>query len=162
MNSKKPIFFSILFMVFGLSHVCAQESNMSAGGEAIGSGGIVSYSLGQVAYTVKSGSDGKINEGVQQPYEIYVITDVGNLSGIKIECSAFPNPTTNFLTLQIDGNPQVGFSYALFDITGKLLANKNISSKLTQIKMAELVSATYFLQVSSEGEKIKTFKIIKK
>jgi hypothetical protein len=40
-----------------------------AGGEATGSGGSVSYSVGQVVYTTNTGINGSVAQGVQQPYE---------------------------------------------------------------------------------------------
>ena len=46
-----------------------QQSPVSGGGDAAGSGGTVSYSIGQVAYMSK-GVGPSLNEGVQQPFEV--------------------------------------------------------------------------------------------
>ena len=77
----------------------AQESSNSSGGNATGSGGTVAYSIGQVVYTTNTGSNGSVAQGVQHAYEIFTV-------GIKetelnISLTAFPNPTTENLTLQI-------------------------------------------------------------
>jgi hypothetical protein len=47
----------------------SQESLSTSGGEANGTGGTVSYSIGQVFYSTYSGSNGTLSEGVQQPFE---------------------------------------------------------------------------------------------
>jgi len=56
-------------LAFGVHIVHAQEVIDAAGGEATGSGGTVSYSLGQVVYTFNSGAGGRENQGVQQPVD---------------------------------------------------------------------------------------------
>ncbi len=77
----------------------AQESTNASGGDATGTGGTASYSVGQVVYTTNTGSTGSVAQGVQHAYEIFTL-------GIKetelnISLTAFPNPTTENLTLQI-------------------------------------------------------------
>ena len=156
------IFNLILLLVFGFTELSAQESVLATGGDAVGSGGSVSYSVGQVVYTTKPGNDGKISEGVQQPYEIFLITGIEDAFGIKLECSAYPNPITDFLTLQIGGSLPLQISFSLFDMEGRLIKNKIISDNNTKIQMSDLVSATYFLHVSTNDRKIKAFKIVKK
>ncbi len=46
----------------------AQQGNVSAGGNATGSGGSVSFSVGQVFFSGNSGAGGYVNQGVQQSY----------------------------------------------------------------------------------------------
>lgn len=45
----------------------SQESLNASGSEATGTGGTVSYSVGQVFYSTQTGSNGTLSEGVQQP-----------------------------------------------------------------------------------------------
>jgi len=51
----------------------AQESTNASGGDAIGSGGSVGYSIGQLLYTTSTGSNGRVAQGVQHAYEIFTI-----------------------------------------------------------------------------------------
>lgn len=60
----KSIFIAVLVVFSTVSN--AQSSINTAGGEATGSGGTVSYSVGQAFYTVPSGTGGTLTEGVQQ------------------------------------------------------------------------------------------------
>ena len=56
------------------SGVVAQQGSVSSGlGMLTDAGGSVSYSIGQAVYTEATGAGGTINQGIQQPYEIYVI-----------------------------------------------------------------------------------------
>ena len=138
----------------------AQESANSSGGDATGSGGTVAYSIGQVVYTTNTGTNGSAAQGVQHAYEIFTV-------GIKetelnISLTAFPNPTTENLTLQISDYNNAKLSYQLFDMKGKQLGNGQIVAQQTQINMNGLPSATYFLNVvNQENKKFQSFKIIK-
>ena len=78
----------------------AQSSVNASGGNASGNAGKVSYSIGQPFYSSTAGALGKINEGVQLPYDIYDVTEVP--STMAISMSVFPNPTHEYLTLSVE------------------------------------------------------------
>ncbi|AUC84291.1 hypothetical protein CW731_02795 [Polaribacter sp. ALD11] len=159
MKLKKTIT-SIVFLLLSLGGLHAQESSTAAGGEATGTGGTASYSVGQVVYTTNTGTNGTISQGVQQAYEIFTV-------GIKdtdlnVTLSVFPNPTAHNLTLQISEYNNEKLSYQLFDIQGKLLSNGQVNTKKTQINTSTLSSATYFINVlNQEKKQVQSFKIIK-
>jgi hypothetical protein len=76
-NIKSLLLFLTAFV--GLTpFLMAQENVNASGSNASGSGGSASYSVGQVFYQIHSGSNGSVVEGVQQPYEISVITPCSN------------------------------------------------------------------------------------
>ena len=156
----------LLFFTFSLSTVQAQESVNATGGDASGSGGSAGYSVGQVVYTTNTGTNGSVAQGVQQPYEIYVVTGIEAAKGINLMVSAYPNPTSDYLTLEIEGDVQAQYIASLYDISGKLLQETKITGTQTRISMAGLVPATYFVKVvKTQGlasqQEVKTFKIIK-
>ena len=93
---------AIILLGFGLTGLQAQESINAKGGDASGSGGYMSYSVGQVAFQTHTGADGSIAEGAQQPYEISVITAIGKANGITLSIAAYPNPVSDYLILSID------------------------------------------------------------
>ena len=68
----KKIITSVVFLLLGLGGLHAQENTTAAGGEATGSGGTASYSVGQVVYTTVTGTNGSVAQGVQHPYEISI------------------------------------------------------------------------------------------
>lgn len=138
----------------------AQESANASGGDATGSGGTVAYSIGQIVYTTHTGSTGSVAQGVQQPYEISIVAGVEDHQ-ISLNLKAFPNPTTNYLTLTIDNIELSNLNFQLFDISGKLLESKKIINTTEIIHMENLPSATYFLSVTNNNKELKTFKIVK-
>lgn len=152
----------MLLLGFGLTGLQAQEAILTTGGEASGSGGSASYSVGQVIYTTNTGSNGySAYEGVQQPYEISVVIGLKETDSIDFYLSAYPNPANDFLILKVNDYDNEKLSYQLFDINGKLLENKELSGSETQIQTNTLVPSTYFLKVAQENNVIKTFKVIK-
>jgi hypothetical protein len=162
MKFKKLKISILLFLGFGLTGLQAQESVHATGGEASGSGGSVSYSIGQVVYRTHTGTNGSVAEGVQQPYEISVVTALEEAQGINRFVTAYPNPTNGFLTLEIQKSEGSNLSYRLHDMNGRLLQNRMITDSRTRIGMGHLVPATYFVTVLRNDQEIKTFKIIKK
>lgn len=158
MNHKK-VKLSILLLGLGLT-VQAQQATTSTGGVASGSGGTAAYSNGQVVYTTHTGSNGSVAQGVQQPYEISIVLGVENQQ-ISLNLKANPNPTTDYLTLNV-GNAELStLNFQLFDISGKLIESRKIISSSETIAMENLPTATYFLKVTNNNNEVKTFKVIK-
>ncbi len=150
----------LLTFVISLSAAMAQESVNAAGSNASGSGGSTNYSVGQIVYTTNTETNGSVAQGVQQPCEISVVTAIEEAKGILV--SAYPNPVTEYLTLSIEEFEISNLSYQLYDMQGKPLQNKKITSKQTCIIMNNLVSAKYFVKVIQNNKEVKTFKIVKK
>jgi hypothetical protein len=169
---KSLVVATLLTFAFSLSTVSAQESVNATGGNASGSGGTVAYSVGQVVYTTNTGTNGTVAQGVQQPFEISVVTGLEEAKGISLSITAYPNPTTDYLELKVESEKLNDLSYQLFDMNGKLLQSEMIIGSQTSIVMSNLVPATYFVKVYALGrndrtgvikgnKEIKTFKIIK-
>ncbi len=81
--------------------------------------------------------------------------------GFTLQCSAYPNPTIDFLTLKVENYNNENISFQLYDLSGILIQNKKLEGNETHISMNHLVPATYFLKVVENKKEIKTFKIIK-
>ena len=158
---------TLLTFAFSLSTVTAQESVNATGGNASGSGGSASYSIGQLGYQTHTGTNGSVAEGVQQTYEISVVSAIEEAEGINLSVSAYPNPATDYLQLKVESEKLKDLSFQLFDMNGKLLQTKKLTGTETQIEMSNLVPATYFVKVVETShdlslKEVKTFKIIKK
>ncbi len=149
-----------LLLLFYFSNLIAQQATVATGGNAFGNNGSSSYSIGQVAYTNQVGNNGKVNQGIQQPFEIFTLgTD--DFPEITLEMVVFPNPTTAFVNLSIPNYTSENLKYQLFDINGRVIQNQKITQSETSISLAELANAIYLLQVSDDNKLLKTFKIIK-
>ena len=162
MRNKRLKLSAVLLLGLGLTGLHAQESVNATGGDASGSGGSASYSVGQVVYTTNTGTNGSVAEGVQQAYEISVVTEIEEATGINLSVKAYPNPTANYLTLSVEEFDISNLSYQLYDMQGKLLQKETITSNQTSIDMNNLVPASYFVKVTQNNTEVKTFKIIKK
>jgi hypothetical protein len=139
-----------------------QQTIPATGGTATGSGGTVSYTIGQVTYQMFSGADASVAQGVQQPYEISVITSVGNTEGILLEYKVYPNPAHGLIKLTIKPFDDGNYKYWLYDINGILLQDKKILSEETEISLESLTPAVYFLKVLKDNKEVKVFKVVKK
>jgi len=156
---KILILFCVLMTSIG---AFAQSAISASGGESSGSEGTASYTIGQTFYSANVGTNRQISEGVQQSYEIYDVTDVQQAISDVISLSAFPNPTSDYLTLRIESDNIEDFDCVMYDISGKEILQKQITSSETSLDMNSLPSATYFVRVTKQNRQVKTFKIVKK
>jgi hypothetical protein len=153
----------MIFLFFGLflSTAQAQQSINAAGGNAKGSGGSVSFTIGQIDYSCMEGTGGSVTQGVQQFSEIVKILAEEH-SIINYEMVVYPNPTRDFVNLKIENYKLDNLSYALFDLLGRQIGTDKITEEETQIQMNNLPSAVYILAVSDKNKPLKSFKIIKR
>lgn len=134
-------FLAVLLTPF---HCLSQQAVVSSGGEAEGSGGSISYTVGQIFYHTH-GAGHTVSEGVQQPYEISVITAVSSDPGISL--TVYPNPTRDFLQLQLEQYSHEKMEFFILDNQGRLAEKGLITSETTRIAMAHLEAGIYFLRV---------------
>ncbi|MCJ7449782.1 MAG: T9SS type A sorting domain-containing protein [Bacteroidales bacterium] len=152
----------VAYCLFGFgTTVQSQNSIPASGGNVSGSGGTVTYTIGQVVYTKYTGTNGSIAQGVQQPYEISVVTGIVEALGISLEIMVYPNPAQDFIILKIKNYEVENLRYQLYDINARLIQDYKVEGQETNILMQNLFPATYFLKVTDNNQGIKTFKIIK-
>jgi hypothetical protein len=161
MNKKKEKAFVLFLLVLGLL-VQAQKSIPASSGNALGGGGSVSYTIGQVVYTSQTGSNGSVAQGEQQPFEILATLGLEEAKGISLQCIVYPNPTSKGVTLRIENYDITNLSYLIFDLNGKSIENNKISNYETYISMENLARSTYFIKIMDLNKELKNFKIIKK
>lgn len=163
MKHKRLKLSVLILLVLGLNGLQAQTSLNATGGDAAGSGGSVSYSLGQMLYHTHAGNNGSVSNGVQQPYEILTVTGIED-EAINLTVLAYPNPTADNITLHMGTSAELNtqsMSYQLYDMSGNLLQTEKITGLQTNINMGNLVSAIYIVKVLEGNKEIKTFEIIK-
>ncbi len=152
----------LFFLSFFISALCFSQQTIAAtGGNATGSGGSFSFTVGQVDYLPFQGGNTKITPGVQQPFEIQAYLGI-EITDVNLEMSVYPNPTTDVLNLSVEKHKFSAMEYALFDASGKLLRKEKLKAATSQIVMQDFSSSIYILQVSENGTPLKSFKIIKK
>jgi len=138
-----------------------QEVIPVTGGNATGGGGSVSYTVGQITYLTLSGTNGTVAQGVQQPYEISILTAIRHTEDIILECLVFPNPARGKVKLVVRTKEFENLKFQLFEMNGVRLQENMIENEETEITMDGLLSSIYILKVLYGNKEIKTFKIIK-
>lgn len=140
------------------------ETFNASGDDATGSSGSVTYSIGQVFYTFIGASIYNVTQGIQQEELYQTLAIEENSIEPKTEIFIFPNPTTDFVIVNMEGfefetGPR---SYQLYDFQGRLIKQNIINQIETQIELNDLSSSIYLLQVHVNNKIVKTFKILKK
>ncbi len=152
---------NIAFFILGFSQLMHSQNVLSvSGGKAIGQGGSVSYSVGQLTYQSITGTEGSILHGIQLPFEISVITGIENPE-LEIILSVYPNPAGDFLTMDARNYDFQKLNYQYYDINGRLLLEGKATGELSKIHLGNLKPGIYFLRISDNIKDLKTFKIIK-
>ena len=80
---------SVTILILSMGNLQAQQAPSSAGGDATGTGGSSSYTVGQSVCTTAAGTGGSSSQGVQQAYKIDVISSV-YFTDILLEMNAYP------------------------------------------------------------------------
>src|SRR5690606_24040659 len=138
---------AVFLLALGHAGLQAQESINGTGGSALGNGGSVSYSVGQVVYTANTNTSGSsVTQGVQQPYEISIVTGI-ETPDMNLLVLAYPNPATDYLILEMQDFEFSNLNFQLYDVIGKILQNQRITDNQTRIVMSNLMSGMYFLKV---------------
>ena len=160
MNHLKKIF-SAVFVLLSFVSLHAQTSFNAVGDEASGTEGSLSYTVGQAVYGTYTGSNGSVAQGIQQTYDITALLGA-EISAIKLELVAYPNPIQETLTLKINNYKNEKLTYQLYDLHGKLWDSQSVKGAHTQLDMNNLAVGTYLLSIQDEELLVKTFRIIKK
>jgi hypothetical protein len=155
----KKLQLGVLLLGLGLT-TQAQQAVTATGGDASGSGGTVAYSVGQVVYTTNTEATGSVAQGVQQPYEISIVSGF-EVDQVNLSLQVYPNPTADYLSLNVGDLDLSNLKFQLFDIQGRLIEDKKIANNIETIRMDNLQGAVYFLKVFNNNKALKTFKIIK-
>ncbi|MFB6319598.1 T9SS type A sorting domain-containing protein [Saccharicrinis sp. FJH54] len=158
---KRITYFISIWSILGCCSALAQETIVTGGGKAEGSNGNSAYSVGQLLAVPVEGDDVLIVPGVQHAFEISAESGMVDDSGVNLTLTAFPNPASETLILDVDTFSVTNLTYRLFDQEGTLVKMEHISNVQTRIPTNDLAKATYFLRVLKSDELLKTFKIVK-
>jgi hypothetical protein len=155
------VFVLIILVLFRPSALHAQHAVSASGTDIYGTGGSISYTLGQVVYEMYLGGSGTVVLGVQQPHEIYVYPGFENPLLIPPFVAVFPNPVLNLMTIQLDDDPDIHVVAVLYDITGKVLEQININSRQALMDLSTYARGVYILRVYHRGHSSQVFRVVK-
>lgn len=145
------LLFTIAFSGF------SQEILMPAGGTAAGSGGSVSFSVGQTFFHTWEQTGWIISEGVQQPHEILIPIGIEEK---EMTFKVYPNPASTRIKVINDHQYPGPLSWKLSDLAGNEKNQGKIIDDETIIRIDEYPSGTYILSIFQNDDPILHHKII--
>lgn len=149
-----------LFLLFSLTTAQAQQAVGAAGGDATASGGSVSFTVGQVAYTASGTPSGSLSEGVQQPWTVLPTALQTGPDG-QLLLTAFPNPAADVLTLHTNTLVSPSAEARLFAADGSLVRQQVLEGPDTSFDLKGLALGKYTLVVRDGDRPLGTFSVIK-
>lgn len=158
------ILLTLICLIFIRHTTYSQTSLSTSGGNAIGNGGTLTYTIGQLVYTtILTEDNGSISQGIQQGYEFQSSLAIESQSLIDYTTIiSYPNPSKDHLFVKISNDTFENLSYKLFDINGRNIDARNITNTATRIETQHLAAGIYLLKVFHQLHIIKIIKIIKK
>lgn len=151
MKNIKLIIITALLLA---TDIHAQECLLSAGGDLSGTGGTISFSIGQIVVTPLTENVG-LYPGVQQPYISGSITAIEEEEESNIEL--YSDPASPEITIRMNELKE-NIQYQVYHLDGILLQQRKLEERETRFSLR---SGWYIVLLTEEGKFIKRFKIIK-
>lgn len=160
-KTRNVLFCFTLFTVLLISTKSSAQNVILSGGNTVeGANYTLSYSIGELSIATYKKTTVTLTQGQQQGS--LIITSLNEIENSVIQAKAYPNPTSNFVMLSIEGNNTGDLEYALTNVSGSLLLSEKNISQQQKISMSQYKSGIYFLTVlNRRNNNIHTFKIIK-
>ena len=158
-NQMRNIIYVTILSVFCVV-AQAQQAVTTSGNHTENSTAILSWTIGQAFTKTFGNSNHELTQGIHQV--TLSVTALDEIQSEQIEISAFPNPTTHYVEIEVDCEDFNDLSYQLYDFNGKLLEQKQISNSITTIETTKLPTSTYFIKIYRSQTYLRTFQIIKK
>jgi hypothetical protein len=155
---KRIIIIIVFISLFAANKTFAQTVISANGGTAT-AGAQVSWTIGEPVIATVANANNTLTQGFQQSKLTVTAIDETQVAGLEIK--VYPNPTSDYVTVHFSKTPE-NPKYLLFDLTGRLLEQKNIESTDVRIKLTNYSGGSYILKLNSGQQPLQTFKIIKR
>jgi len=155
----KKIYTSVLtiFTTFAIAQTNTLQVIGSAGNTATNGNTQLTWTIGEPIVTAATSTNNILTQGFNQG--TLIITAIEDLKNLNV--SIQPNPTSDFAIIKLDDQNISNAQYTLTDINGKVIQQNKIENIQTSVSFQDLANATYFIQVITNNQKAKTFKVIK-
>lgn len=137
-------FLHVVLVMLMAGGAFAQRAVVPAGGEAGGTGGSLSWTVGQIDVVALNSDGGAMQQGVQQPVE-WLVTDVADPTADLSGISVVPNPAQHGATLHMGDGAEAYNTYVLLDASGRRATSGASTNGGTFIPLDGMASGTYFL-----------------
>jgi len=159
---KRLLFFAaLIFVSLTMNAQTASPSVVaSSGGNAQGEGFSISWTLGEMAIETFQNDNLILTQGFHQTD--IIVTSIYEAKSFDLLVNAFPNPVKDQLSVTVQDGAAENIRFGLVDLQGTMLLEGKLVGSETQIDLATFRSGVYFLTLTVKGEKVKTFRIVKK
>ena len=141
---KKLLLILFCLPLIGFGQPIISPSVVSSSGDSYSNGGVImDYTLGEIVIETFSNNANILTQGFHQGV-IKVNTSVEN---IDIKTKVYPNPTTNFLIVELEKN--VNAELLVYDINGKIVIKGKLNEEQKkQLDFSFLNQGNYFLHIN--------------
>ena len=157
MNKLVYIILFLLFFVAG--NTTAQTVVSANGGTATAAGTQISWTIGEPVTTTVSDGSNILTQGFHQSK--LTVTAINDIQIAGVEIKVYPNPTSDYVTVHFNKVAEKPV-YLLFDLSGRLMEQKNIESNDAKIDMTRYAGGSYILKLNNGRQPLQSFKIIKR
>ncbi len=147
------LIFSITALTGSFAQSVERQVIGSTGGYSAQSNVSASYTVGEAVIQTAAAGNIILTQGFQQPDNQSVgIVDVAN----NIKISAYPNPTTDKVIVEINAEAESQFSFQVYNALGQLVLlpaslQQTGSVALHQFDFSLLSPANYFIAINSDN-----------
>ena len=145
---KKLLLILLCLPMIGFGQVTS-PSVVSSSGDSYSNGSVImDYTLGEIVVETHTNSSTVLTQGFHQG-DLKVHTAVVN---IDIQTKVYPNPTTNFLIIELEKN--VNADILVYDINGKLVIKDRLNDEQQkQLDFGFLTQGNYLLHINIADKK---------
>ena len=159
---KKVLFLTIAFLAFFLANAQELEVISSGGDYYEGSNAQISWTLGEISVETYNNGNNIITQGFHQSKLTVTKIDDDYLNNTDASVNIFPNPTSEYATIELSNVDESNFIYELNDNKGKVLLKKNFESKTETINFNKYAASIYYIRIySKDGSYRETYKVVK-
>ncbi len=146
----KILFFTVFILNKGylvFAQINQPEIFCAGSGRLINANVNIDYSIGETITFTASNAINSINSGLGQPN--YIITSIdNNINNTKIK--VYPNPTTDFINIDISDMPNLKYTISIVDVNGKKIQyQENITKSKTKIDCQSLPIGIYIMKLET-------------
>jgi len=145
---KKLLLILLCLPILGFGQVTS-PSVVSSSGDFYSNGNVImDYTLGEIVVETHTNSTTILTQGFHQGI-LKVNTSVEN---IDIKTKVYPNPTTNFLIVELEKN--VNADILVYDINGKIVIKDRLNNEQQkQLDFSFLKQGNYLLHINIADKK---------
>ena len=155
---KRLLLLNICFIFFTVSY--SQQSILATSGDYFkNETSSISFTIGDLVVDSYLGTSFSITQGFQQSEK--TITGIENISKYGLNINIYPNPTTDFVNINIDGDNLENISCILYDIKGQNLVQKPVNKGQLKLDLLQYSPSIYLLKIVKGTTTLHTFKFMK-